>query len=147
MQYLRFSVACLSALACLGASYPDSVPPLPPRGPGSLGTRLSVELCLGASYSSENCGPQGTSGSVPYPTSRAGIVSAPSMEIRCPLKCAGMKAGAVTLKVKAIASQSSGRHRFAHWDEEGGCKGQGKTCKLSISKNRRARVVAYFSSY
>ena len=143
MQYLRFSVASLSALACLGASYPDKGPL--PGGPGVLGTRLTVEICLGKPYDSQNCGPQGNRGGVPYLTSRAGYVSAPRMEIKCPPRCVGIDDGAVKVGIKAIALRSYGRYKFAGWDEA--CKGQGKTCSLSIRKNGRARAVAYFSSY
>jgi hypothetical protein len=141
MHHLRFSVACLSALVCLGTAYPDEEPL--PRGKGSLVTRLNVEICVGTTYNTKSCGPVGPNDAPPEIVELAGIVSAPILDVKCPPKCFGVAADAVKVKVKAV-SRRGARYKFAHWGV--GCKGKGE-CRLSIPKNSRARVVAYFSAY
>jgi hypothetical protein len=135
-------MACLSVLACLGASYPDRSPL--PKTPG-LVTRLSVVICLGA-YAPETCGPLSKGDGVPDSARNAGVISAPSLDIKCPGKCQGIAAGSVRVAIKAIALQSYGRYKFDHWERS--CADQGgETCTLSIRKNRTARAVAVFRSY
>jgi uncharacterized repeat protein (TIGR02543 family) len=152
MQYLRFLVACLSMLACLGVSYADAR--LGPKPGNREGTRLKVEVCV-PNGSPENCGPREKANAanqqlrVSYPpyTKRAGVVKATRLKIKCPSACSATLAGArtVTLEADATKDPTRGSYEFVEWTSK--CAGQGETCTFHIAKNANVTVSAVFRSY
>jgi hypothetical protein len=140
---VRASVACMTALVCLGASNAGA------RQQASL---LSVQICA-PDRQPANCGPRAKVGprrqlGVRFPTlaRRAGIVSAPRLKIKCPGVCEATIPGAVTVTITAKATQdpSQGSYAFDHW--EGSCAGQPVTCTLNVSRSGNVRAVAVFRS-
>lgn len=134
MQYLRFSVACLSALACLGTGYADARPP---------GTRLSVVICVAQEPDPPICGPRvkvsrGKLGATfPPIAKRSGVVSAPFLKIKCPGVCEAAVSRAV--KVTITAWPTRPQYALDHW--EGSCAGNAPTCTLRVSANALAKAV------
>jgi hypothetical protein len=144
---VRASVACMTALACLGASN---------AGARQQATLLSVQICA-PDRQPANCGPRAKVGprrqlGVRFPTlaKRAGVVvvSAPRLKIKCPGVCEATIPGAVRVTITAKATQdpSQGSYSFDHW--EGSCAGQPETCTLNVGRSGNARaVVVFHSSY
>jgi hypothetical protein len=151
MQYLRFLMACMSMLACLGVSYADAR--LGPTPNHRVGTRLKVEICV---PNPEKCGPRTKANAstgqlgVRYPpyAKRAGVVKAQGLNIKCPGTCAKDLAGArtVTLTADPTEDPSKGSYEFVDWTGKK-CAGQRETCTFRIEKNENVTVSAVFHSY
>jgi hypothetical protein len=147
---VRMLIPCLLALACVGATYPDRQPL--PRGSGEAqGTRVSVTVCV-LPAEPRNCGPRvkvssgGLKETWPPHAKHAGVVTAPRPKIKCPPSCVAQPSGGATVDLKAEAKvdPSYGTYEFDHW--KGRCTGRSKQCRMRVSKNENARVVAVFRS-
>jgi hypothetical protein len=145
MPFLRFMVACLSALACLGTSYADAAQ-RPPRlqGKGSKpAALLRVQICAGK-VEQGLCGPK-LSGSFPEIAKVGGINSVEGpLTIRCPGKppqsniCETDAARPVKVTIRAWVIRD-GYHHFDHW--EGACSGTVQVCTLRVDGVTTAKAV------
>jgi hypothetical protein len=140
MRVVRFFVACLSALACLGASYAVAGGPIPPGKATKAGATLKVQICAGV-VSPTQCGPKvarvkglargQARTAFPPIAKQAGSVTVPRLNITCPDACEATAARPMTVTIKAWPRRD-GYHEFHHW--EGGCDRAGTvaTCTLPI---------------
>jgi hypothetical protein len=148
MPLMRFSVACLVALMCLGSSYAGAVD-RPPAKPAKPAAQIVVEICAGDSKNRDNCGPgKGFSGRrlgeppIPEIAQRAGSLSASGpMNFKCPGPCQGKAKRAVTVTIKAVAARD-GYHKFLKW--EGACVGTVPTCRVRVQGSMT--VTAFFGA-
>jgi hypothetical protein len=141
MPTVRFSVACLVALACLGSSHAVAGGPLPGK-PKLAGTRLTVTICAG-DVRPGLCGPKAfargqLSSSFPAIARQAGTVSAAPMNIRCPGVCEAAAERPVKVTIRAWPRRD-GYHEFDHW--EGACMGTVPTCTVRVQGDVTVKAV------
>jgi hypothetical protein len=148
VQYLRLSVACVSALACLGASNLGASN-LGASSPAGLGGRsLSVQICAPDALTA-NCGPkppkvlkQQLRERFPALAKRAGVVSVRGLKITCPGTCEANVAGAVTVTLTArpTLDPNRGSYEFDGW--QGDCASFGKRpCTLRVNGKMNAKAL------
>ena len=142
MPIVRFSVACLVALTCLGSSHAVAGGPLPGK-PKLAGTRLTVTICAGE-VKPGLCGPKAfargqLSNSFPAIARQAGTVSAARpMNIRCPGVCEAAAERPVKVTIRAWPRRD-GYHEFDHW--EGACMGTVATCTVRVQGDVTVKAV------
>ena len=90
MPIVRFSVACLVALTCLGSSIAVAGSPLPGKGSKPKAAQIVVAICAG-DVQPGLCGPKfggrQLGGTWPAIARQAGTISATRPNIRCPGVC------------------------------------------------------------
>jgi hypothetical protein len=152
VQYLRLSVACVSALACLGASNlgASNLGASNPNGLVPVGPALLVQICA-PNASVANCGPKLPKvsrqlirdKSWPVLAKKAGVVSARGLTIACPPNCGAKSAGAVTVTLTArpTLDPNKGSYEFDGW--QGACESAGKarTCTLRVEGKTIAKAL------
>lgn len=145
MQYLRLSVACLFALACLGASNVGASPDARSLG----GPTLLVQICA-PNADSGNCGPQPPKvlrrqlrDRFPALAKRAGVVSGRGLKITCPGTCEATVTGAVTvtLTARATLDPNKGSYEFDGWQGDCASAGKARTCTLRINGKMNAKAL------
>jgi hypothetical protein len=143
VQYLRLSVACVSALVCLGASNVGASP----DGRSLGGPTLLVQICAPNALSG-NCGPQPPKvlggqlrdNRFPALAKRAGVVSVRGLKITCPGTCEVERAVTVTLTARPTQDPSRGSYEFDGW--EGDCRSFGKRpCTLRVNGKMVAKAL------
>ena len=137
MPLVRFSVACLVALTCLGSSHAVAGGPLPGK-PSNLVPTLLVELCFG-----DACGPKavagGRVGDIPPIAKQAGTVTASGpLSFRCPGACGGTVDHPVTVTIRAIPRRGA-YTEFQEW--QGACVGTVPTCTLRVKARMNVRAI------
>jgi hypothetical protein len=143
MPLVRFSVACLVALACLGSTHAVAGGPIPGKPSKLAGAQVLVEICFG-----EACGPKAFSGgrigdSFPPIAKQAGTITASRpLNLKCPGTCEGTADRPVKVTIRAVPKRGA-YTEFAHW--EGACMGTVATCTLRVQG--RMTVKAVFTRY
>jgi hypothetical protein len=130
MPIVRFSVACLVALTCLGSSIAVAGSPLPGKGSKPKAAQIVVAICAG-DVQPGLCGPKfggrQLGGTWPAIARQAGTISATRPNIRCPGVCEAEAKRGTGVTFRA-SPRRDGYHEFDHW--EGACMGTVPTCTL-----------------
>ena len=143
MPPVRFLVAGLAALTCLGASHAFAGGPIPGKPGKPAGAQVVVAICFG-----DACGPKAFSrgqlgDSFPPIARQAGTITASSpLNLRCPGTCEGTVDRPVTVTIRAVPRRGA-YTEFDHW--EGACMGTVATC--TVRAQGRVSVKAVFRRY
>jgi hypothetical protein len=145
MPLVRFLVACLVALTCLGAGHAVAGGPISGKPSKPAGAKLVVEICFG-----DACGPKAFSGgrigdSFPPIAKQAGTITASRpLSFRCPGTCEAASKRRVTVTIIA-APRRGGNTEFDHWERA--CERAGTARSCTVPVEGKTNVKAVFRRY
>ena len=145
MPLVRFSVACLVALTCLGSTHALADVPIPGKGSKPTGATLLVEICFG-----DECGPK-TKGSIsrrqfvasfPPLAKQAGTITASRpLNFKCPGACQGKADRPVSVTLRAVPARD---RKFEGWLNACAPSGSAPTCTIPLQGTATVKVKAVF---